>query len=107
MAKKPEVIRAATTGRTLRNRIPRNHPRKKSSSIRGTTVAAAKTAPSAFHGTAFFKRKILVPINAIVATIEEPRPAKCRRRRHAERAGFYPLADRGKNGGEASAEAAK
>ena len=53
-------------GRKLRNRIPRNNPRKKSSSIRGTTMAAAKTAPSAFHGTAFFKRKILVPINAIV-----------------------------------------
>src|SRR6476660_3884866 len=68
MAKKPEVIRAAMTGLTLRNRIPRKNPRKKSSSIRGTTIAAAKTAPSAFHVTAFFKRKILVPINAIVAT---------------------------------------
>src|SRR5207249_2710914 len=38
---------------------------------------------------------------------EESRPATCRRRHRAERAGFYPIVDRGKNGAEASAEAAK
>src|SRR6476620_861076 len=38
---------------------------------------------------------------------EEPRPAKCRRRHHAERAGFSPIADPGRNGGEASAGAAR
>ena len=38
---------------------------------------------------------------------EESRPEKCRRRHHPGRAGFYPIVDRGKNGGEATAEAAK
>src|SRR5437016_7797784 len=37
----------------------------------------------------------------------EPWPAKSRPRHRAERAGFYPIADRGKNGGEASAEVAR
>src|SRR5207253_857422 len=68
MAKKPEVISVATTGRKLRNRIPRSRPRKKSSSIRGTAMAAARTAPSELHGTAFFKRKILVAIKTTAPT---------------------------------------
>src|SRR5947207_86415 len=38
---------------------------------------------------------------------EELRPTKCRRRHRGGRAGFYPIADRGKNGAEVSAEVAK
>jgi len=68
MAKNPEVIRVATVGRDLRNRIPRSRPRKKDSSIRGTMMAAAKTPPNAFHGTAFFRRKILLVIKTTAPT---------------------------------------
>src|SRR4029453_17171650 len=68
MAKNEEVIRVARSGRKLRNKIPKSSPRKKSSSIKGTTMAAASTAASEFHGTAFFKTKILVAINTTAPT---------------------------------------
>src|SRR5437773_3958227 len=82
MAKKPEVISVATTGRELRNRIPRSRPRKKSSSIRGTAMPAVRTAPSELHGTAFFKRKILVAINATAPTRRGIPASKMRSEEH-------------------------
>ena len=58
-------------------------------------------------GPHFFKEKFWSRLMRRRRQGEESRPAKCRRRHRARRAGFYPIVDRGKNGGEANAEAAK
>lgn len=49
MEKTADIRAIATSGEFRRNKIPRNKPRKRASSISGTTAADSATVPIALH----------------------------------------------------------